>query len=268
MSYIKDYRYFAPNQDEVINILTKFMTREDAVATWETVCRSADLNPSQPKHTLSDLKRVADKLIDNEDSILSIAGNSLKIRLLTYEKISENIKDTEESVKHWKSLIADRNRLNEIKRLDLFSDDVRDLLDSTTQEICDRLKLPVSLVSIVLDESQYFASHKGLENSWMGKVSGTPIEWSFCKNLIADKKDLIIEDARKDERVKDIPLIEQDKVVCYAGSPLVTSNGYCIGSLCVIGPEGRQFEESEIQLLRTRAREVMQKLEDRVSDRN
>lgn len=265
MPYIPQYRYFAPSRDEVLKMLSRFMTPEESQTLWDKTCQECHLDPQAPQLTLAQLRLIAQKFHDDADSIISIAGNSLLIRLSTYESIQRNLTRTEESIEHWKSLLSDRDRLSEIKRLQLFDPDVREMLDEITREVCDLLCLPVSLVSIVLDETQYFASHQGLENSWMGEAGGTPIEWSFCKNLVASKKVLVIEDARRDDRTRDIPIVEMDKVVCYAGTPLVTRQGHCIGSLCAIGPEGRSFSDAEIDLLRSRAKRVMDKLEERVA---
>lgn len=160
--------------------------------------------------------------------------------------------------------LQNRERLAEIIRLDLFSGEVQGYLNDLTRKAARRFGLPVSLVSIILDHTQYFASHYGLDGHWLGESEGTPIEWSFCKHSVVEREDFIVENAPKDHRVKDNPLVQNDSLTCYAGTPLITSRGHAIGSLCVIGHNERAFSKEELADLRRMAEEVVRRLEERV----
>ncbi|WP_390920921.1 GAF domain-containing protein [Neorhizobium turbinariae] len=43
----------------------------------------------------------------------------------------------------------------------------------------------------------------------------------------------------------------------YAGAPLVTREGYCLGALCVLGTEPRKSSDAEITALKDLASMVM-----------
>lgn len=158
-------------------------------------------------------------------------------------------------------------RLEEIAALDLFSDEVGEILDDLTEEAAARFGLPISLVSVVMGQAQHFAASYGLEG-WLGAVQGTPIEWSFCKHAVEDRAPFVVEDATEHARVRDNPLVREDGIRCYAGVPLVTSRGYAIGSFCVIGDEARSFSSEELERLRDLARVAVERIERRADRRD
>ncbi|HEY5220155.1 MAG TPA: GAF domain-containing protein, partial [Gemmatimonadaceae bacterium] len=62
---------------------------------------------------------------------------------------------------------------------------------------------------------------------------------------------------------RDNPLVTQDGVRCYAGVPLISSRGYVLGNLCVVGVESHSFDEQEIGVLRDLAAEAVRRIEAR-----
>lgn len=136
--------------------------------------------------------------------------------------------------------IHDTARLQEIAALGLTAAEVDDVLQQTVEEAAARLNLPTAMVSIVMDEAQWFPAHTGLPQ-WMAEARGTPVEWSFCANAVRSGEPFVVEDAATHPLVKHIPLVQMDNVRCYAGIPLVTSTGQTLGTLCVAGTEPRSF---------------------------
>lgn len=159
---------------------------------------------------------------------------------------------------------SDPERLMAIANLGLLSDEAQELLQDLTERASKRLNLPISLVSIVIDTAQYFAAHTGLEGTWMAQARGTPIEWSFCRFVVAEEEPFVVNNAAVEPAVADNPLVTQDGIRCYAGVPLITSEGHILGSFCVIGPEERTFEQEELDFLKNLAKEAVQRLEGRV----
>lgn len=153
-------------------------------------------------------------------------------------------------------------RLQEIADLRLTAPETDEVLDRLTREAAETLGLPIALVSCVLDSVQYFPSSHGVEG-WIAEARGTPKEWSFCQHAVSSKEAFIVEDAAKDERVKDSPLVSQDGIACYLGIPLVTSKGHAIGTLCVIGGEPRTFTQEERQGVEALAAQAIERIEAR-----
>lgn len=162
--------------------------------------------------------------------------------------------------------VHDRERLAEIDRLGLLSDDAEAVLQDLVDEAARKFGLPTSLVSVVLDDAQQFAASKGL-TAWLAEIKGTPIEWSFCATSVETGEPFVVEDATTHERVKENPLVEHDGFRCYAGVPLITSTGHPVGSLCVIGTAPRQFDEQELALLRELADEAIARIEKRMKSK-
>jgi GAF domain-containing protein len=157
--------------------------------------------------------------------------------------------------------IRDPERLQEIARLDLFSDEVQSILDDQAEKAAEALDLPLGFVSLVLDEAQYMAGKHGDFPEWVEKANGSPVEWSYCQYAVKDEDDVVIEDATTDERTKDSPFAQEEGLHCYAGIPLETSRGYIIGSFCASGTEERSFEEEELEVMRELADQTMEMIE-------
>jgi len=155
-------------------------------------------------------------------------------------------------------------RIQEIARLRLHEETVDELLNQYVKEAAAEFNLPVSLVSIVLDGAQVFAASHGLQG-WLKEANGSPVEWSFCANSVKTKENFIVENSKKNTVVQDNPLVTIDNIQCYAGVPMITSNGYVIGNFCVLGHESRVFTESEINRLKEYAAKAVSQIEARVN---
>jgi GAF domain-containing protein len=159
--------------------------------------------------------------------------------------------------------IHDAARLQEIADLGLLSPDVDPILADVATRAAQQLALPVSLVSVVLDEALHVAASHGLEGLWLGETRGHPVEWSFCATSVRTRDAFVVERATEHPDHKTNPLVTQDGVRCYAGVPLISSRGFVLGNLCVVGLEDRTFTSSEMAGLRTLATEAVRRIEQR-----
>jgi GAF domain-containing protein len=158
--------------------------------------------------------------------------------------------------------VRDPARLAEIAALGLSGTEVDEVLQQTVDEAAARLGLPTSLVTIVLDEAQWFAAHTGL-SGWLQETRGTPVEWSFCATAVRTGEPFVVEDAEAHPLVKDNPMVRMEGIRCYAGIPLVTSTGHTLGTLCVAGNEPRSFSEADLEVLRDLAGTALERIEAR-----
>lgn len=159
--------------------------------------------------------------------------------------------------------IHEADRLEEIFALGLLSPDVDPILKDVADRAAAGLGMPVSLVSVVLDEALHVAAAHGIEGLWLDDTRGHPIEWSFCATSVRTRDAFVVEDATTHPEHRSNPLVTQDGVRCYAGVPLISSRGYVLGNLCVVGLEERSFTEEELLMLRRLAAEAVQRIEKR-----
>lgn len=159
--------------------------------------------------------------------------------------------------------LYDAARLQEIADLNLLAGDVDPILQDVAARAAAGLGLPVSLVSVVLDEALHVAGFHGPDGLWLTDVGGHPVEWSFCATSVRTREPFVVERATEHPDHRTNPLVTQDGVRCYAGVPLVSSRGYVLGNLCVVGMEERTFSEEEMALLRGLAREAVERIESR-----
>lgn len=159
--------------------------------------------------------------------------------------------------------IHDAARLQEIAELGLLSDDVDPILSEVAARAAESLALPVSLVSVVLDEALHVAASHGIDGLWLGETRGHPVEWSFCATSVRTRDAFVVENAPQHPEHATNPLVTQDGVRCYAGVPLISSRGFVLGNLCVVGLEERTFTPSEMASLRGLAAEAVGRIEAR-----
>lgn len=159
--------------------------------------------------------------------------------------------------------IHDVARLQEIADLGLLSPDVDPILADVAARAAAQLGMPVSLVSVVLDEALHVAASHGIDGLWLSETRGHPVEWSFCATSVRTRDAFIVERATEHPEHRTNPLVTQDGVRCYAGVPLISSRGFVLGNLCVVGLEDRTFAETEMTQLRALAAEAVRRIEAR-----
>lgn len=117
-------------------------------------------------------------------------------------------------------------------------------------------KTPIAFMSLVAEDRQWFKAVKGIQ------IKGTPREDAFCAHTILKPEVFIVEDARKDRRFARNPLVKgHPGIRFYAGAPLVTREGYVLGSVCAVDVKPNHLEEEQIQALQALARTVVGELE-------
>lgn len=146
--------------------------------------------------------------------------------------------------------------LERIRALEAFH-----ILDSSPEKEFDEIvelasamfNVPISFISLIESERQWFKSIKGLS------VTEAERKYAFCNYTIEDsERILVINDALNDDRFKDNPyVVENPKIRFYAGMALVTEDNYPIGTMCVIDDKPRHFTEKELEVLRILANRIM-----------
>lgn len=135
------------------------------------------------------------------------------------------------------------------------------ILDSTPEKEFDEIvelasamfDAPISFISLIESERQWFKSIKGLP------VKEAERKYAFCDYTLKQPGEvMVVNDATSDERFKNNPyVVENPKVRFYAGTALVTEDNLAIGTMCVIDDKPRDFTEEEARILTIFAKRIM-----------
>jgi GAF domain-containing protein len=135
-----------------------------------------------------------------------------------------------------------------------------DSFDRITRLSAHMFSAPVSLVSLIDTHRQWFKSVHG-----QLAVRETARDVAFCAHTILGDDVMVVPNATQDPRFRDNPLVTGDAHVrFYAGAPLITADGYALGSICVVDSESRApLAPHEAQMLKDLAGIVVDLLEAR-----
>ncbi len=125
------------------------------------------------------------------------------------------------------------NEIARIAALDSYGvldTDQEPVFDAITRSAALVCGVPIALVSLVDRGRQWFKSSQGLPG-----VRETSRDIAFCAHAILSPGIFEVPDASDDERFRDNPLVIDDPGIrFYAGAPLIDSEGFSLGTLCVI----------------------------------
>jgi len=154
------------------------------------------------------------------------------------------------------------NRLNELysfKVLDSFKEKDYDYITHLASQIC---RTKYALITLIDKDRQWFKSKCGLS------IQETHRDVSFCGHAIVENEEVfIVEDARESNIFFDNPLvINNPNIVFYAGIPLLSENGFALGTLCVFHDDLVKLSEEQLYSLKGLANQVMNLLNLRKSN--
>ena len=132
------------------------------------------------------------------------------------------------------------------------------ILDTPCEERFDRITrlatelfgVSTSFISLVDGERVWYKSSEGLGCESM------PRSKTFCAHAILDPmRTLVVNDAARDERFHDNPCVTgPNGFRFYAGHPLLSPEGYALGTFCIMDRESHTLSDKQIEGLRDLAK--------------
>jgi signal transduction histidine kinase len=154
-------------------------------------------------------------------------------------------------------------RLNALYQSDLLDTPHEAEFDEIVKLASSICNTPISLISLVDSNRQWFKARIGLN------VSETNRDVSFCSHAILQDQLFEVKDTLQDNRFFDNPLVINDPSIrFYAGMPLVTSTGNRLGTLCVIDKNPGELSDKQKFGLKVLADNVIKIAELRIKNKD
>jgi adenylate cyclase len=141
-----------------------------------------------------------------------------------------------------------------------------DILDSPPETAYDELALlaaqicqcPIGFISFIDDNRRWLKAKYGVPP----QVTDAPRAGAVCSTTICGSEMLVIADMAQDLRFDHAAMVVADPHCrFYCGMPLITEEGYALGTLCVWDFEPRKLTFEQMEALRRLSRQVLTLLE-------
>lgn len=143
-------------------------------------------------------------------------------------------------------------RLKELDELGILDTLPERAYDALTLLAARMFDVPITFISLIGAERQWFKSRIGLE------AAESPRDLAFCAYTIMDTEPMVVPDTVLDQRFVDNPFVTAETPIrFYAGVPLVTESGSALGTMCVIDYVPREFTPDQQEALSALATQVM-----------
>jgi GAF domain-containing protein len=153
-------------------------------------------------------------------------------------------------------------RLAAVERSGIVDSDAEPDFDDLARLAADVLKAPIALITLLTPNRQWFKSHIGLD------MAETPRGMAFCNHTVLQDDVFQVEDLSNDERFAANPAVHgAPHFRFYAGAPLRDSEGFRLGSLCVLDMEPRRLDAAQEKILSVLASQVAAQIKLRSKDR-
>jgi len=131
------------------------------------------------------------------------------------------------------------------------------IFDSLVQRAASHCNAPVAGLALVDEKRCWFKARFGIERTEIER------HLSFSDHAFRFAGIFVIPDATKDPRFSHLPIVANEGFRFFAGSPLISSGGFALGTLCVLDRHARNLSPSEAAALKMLTSETMDLFEKR-----
>jgi diguanylate cyclase (GGDEF)-like protein len=171
---------------------------------------------------------------------------------------SQNVEDAGTPVSQ-----VELDRLEAVRRYSVLDTPPEGAFDRITRLAAQLFDVPVAIISVIDHDRIWFKSAQGLPG-----ITQIPREPGLCSTAIEGREPYVLENAAADALALQNSLVSGPfGLRFYIGVPLATSDGFNLGTLCVVDREARTAEPEKIEMLVSLAKIVVDELELRLAAR-
>ena len=158
---------------------------------------------------------------------------------------------------HYRIPENDAERVAALDRYQIAGSEKETAFDSICRLACELFAVPISHISFLDANTEYIKASVGI-----GDVESVGRAEGFCTLAILLPEVMLIEDATKHHILASHPYVTGELMIrFYAAAPVITPDGYIIGTLCLIDQTPRGLNAREQELLQHLAKVVMEQTE-------
>lgn len=149
--------------------------------------------------------------------------------------------------------LAEKNRLESLHEYPIFNALCESEFENIAVLVASICNTPLAFISMVDKEKQWYITNKSSSIQFTKRID------SFCHYTI-DRKDeiMIVKDARIDPLFANNPyVVGEPNIVFYAGVKLVNSQGFALGSLCIVDTKPRDINDQQKLILKSLAKQII-----------
>lgn len=156
----------------------------------------------------------------------------------------------------------DAERVAALERYQIFNSHREKAFDSICELACELFSCPISHISFLNSDTEFIKAEVGLNGlQFVSRSVG------FCAVAILQPDLLLVEDTLQHELFVNHPYVtDKLRIRFYAGAPIITPDGFIIGTMCLIDTEPRSFTEKERKLLKKLADVAMEQTQLRAEN--
>jgi diguanylate cyclase (GGDEF)-like protein len=148
------------------------------------------------------------------------------------------------------------DRLAALERLDLLDSPKDEGFDRIVRLIKEIFTVEIGIVSLIDGHRQWYKSCSGFA------IEEVPRQDTFCRLVVDSEQPIIVQDATEDARFSAHPAVTgPGHVRFYAGVPLLTRDGFTVGTVCAIDRSRRSFSHRDLSILQELAGAAMDRIE-------
>lgn len=153
----------------------------------------------------------------------------------------------------------DTERINALHRYHILNTPAEYSFDKIALGAAQIFHVPIALISLVDEKNVFFKANIGL-----GNIRHVNRAVSLCARAILNPEVTVFEDTLKVADLRsNLNTANEFDLRFYAGAPLITRDGYRIGTLCIADKQPKHFNECDKKVLKWLAKKVMEEIEYR-----